>query len=62
MFPCSSGSSTWAPEWARLLECRRLLALVWLFLLVLDEAGQSPRNPPGTVERQADRLCALLDE
>ncbi|MFF2926332.1 phosphotransferase family protein [Streptomyces celluloflavus] len=48
-----------AAERARLGECRRLLALVWLFLLALDDA-EHPRNPPGTVERQADRLAELL--
>lgn len=48
-----------AAERARLGECRRLLALVWLFLLALDDA-EHPRNPPGIVERQADRLAELL--
>ncbi|WP_331746224.1 aminoglycoside phosphotransferase family protein (plasmid) [Streptomyces sp. NBC_00846] len=48
-----------ATERARLLACRRLLALVWLFLLSFD-APQRPRNPPGTAERQADRLSRLL--
>jgi hypothetical protein len=43
----------------RLLECRRLIALVWLFLLVLDSRGQR-RNPPGTPRRQARRLLDLL--
>lgn len=47
-------------ERARLPECRRLLALVWLFLLAFDDP-QHPRNPPGTAERQAARLSALLD-
>ncbi|WP_371525207.1 aminoglycoside phosphotransferase family protein [Streptomyces sp. NBC_01283] len=47
-----------AAEEARLWECRRLLALVWLFLLAFDH--EHVRNPPGTVERQADRLMALL--
>ncbi|MEU3528116.1 aminoglycoside phosphotransferase family protein [Streptomyces sp. NPDC038707] len=46
-------------ERARLLACRRLLALVWLFLLSFDDPRQ-PRNPPGTAERQADRLSRLL--
>ncbi|MET9018370.1 aminoglycoside phosphotransferase family protein [Actinopolymorpha sp. NPDC004070] len=46
-------------ESARLRECRRLLALVWLFLLSFDV--DNLRNPPGTVERQAERLMALLD-
>ncbi|MFJ3173460.1 phosphotransferase family protein [Streptomyces roseus] len=48
-----------ATERARLLECRRLLALVWLFLLSFDDP-QRPRNPPGTAERQAARLSRLL--
>ncbi|WUO26341.1 aminoglycoside phosphotransferase [Streptomyces sp. NBC_00287] len=47
-------------ESVRLTECRRLLALVWLFLLIFDEDQKNPRNPPGAVERQADRLFALL--
>jgi hypothetical protein len=48
-----------AAELTRLLECRRLLALVWLFLLSFDDP-QHPRNPPGTAERQAARLSWLL--
>lgn len=46
-------------ESARLAVCRRLLALVWLFLLAFDAAGPR-RNPPGTAECQAVRLLALL--
>ncbi len=46
-------------ESARLTLCRRLLALVWLFLLAFDDAG-ARRNPPGTAERQACRLLDLL--
>jgi hypothetical protein len=46
-------------ERARLLACRRLLALVWLFLLSFDDP-RHPRNPPGTAERQAARLSGLL--
>lgn len=46
-------------ESSRLHECRCLLALVWLLLLCRDEKGER-RNPPGTVERQADRLWELL--
>ncbi|GAA4984216.1 hypothetical protein GCM10025734_06870 [Kitasatospora paranensis] len=46
-------------ETARLTECRRLLALVWLFMLALD-APDRPRNPPGTAARQARRLLDLL--
>ncbi|MFE0380419.1 phosphotransferase family protein [Streptomyces inhibens] len=46
-------------ETARLRESRRLLALVWLFLLA-SEATEHPRNPPGTAERQADRVLELL--
>lgn len=45
-----------ASETARLEHCRRLLALVWLFLLNFDNT----RNPAGTAERQADRLMNLL--
>ncbi|MDT0445702.1 phosphotransferase family protein [Streptomyces johnsoniae] len=48
-----------AAERVRLTECRRLLALVWLFLLSFDDP-QHPRNRPGTAERQAARLSALL--
>lgn len=48
-----------AAESIRLDECRRLLALVWLFMLASDN-GTNPRNPPGTAERQADRLSHLL--
>ncbi|MEU5591989.1 phosphotransferase [Streptomyces sp. NPDC020298] len=47
-------------ETSRLRECRRLLALVWLFLLSFDDPDH-PRNPPGTADRQADRLLELLD-
>ncbi|MEE1791108.1 aminoglycoside phosphotransferase [Streptomyces sp. BE308] len=46
-------------ERARLSECRKLLALVWLFLLSFGDP-QPPRNPPGTTERQAARLHNLL--
>lgn len=45
-------------ESVRLHDCRRLLALVWLYLLSFD--ADNRRNPPGTVERQAGRLMALL--
>lgn len=45
-------------ESVRLGECRRLLALVWLFLLSFDEHNR--RNPPGTTELQARRLNELL--
>ena len=49
-----------AAEAARLADCRRLLALVWLFLLLFDARRDHPRNPPGTAERQAGRLLGLL--
>ncbi|MEU8832991.1 hypothetical protein [Streptomyces sp900116325] len=47
-----------ATESVRLADCRRLLALVWLFLLSFDK-GDKPRNPPGTAERQAGRNSEL---
>ncbi|MFI0900426.1 phosphotransferase family protein [Streptomyces sp. NPDC020983] len=46
-------------EAARLRACRRLLALVWLFLLAQDDPA-NPRNPPGTAVRQAVRVLELL--
>jgi thiamine kinase-like enzyme len=46
-------------EASRLRDCRRLLALVWLFLLSFDDPN-NPRNPPGTADRQAERLRKLL--
>ncbi|WP_020573903.1 aminoglycoside phosphotransferase family protein [Actinopolymorpha alba] len=46
-------------ERARLRDCRRLLALVWLFLLAREDPAH-PRNPPGTLVRQAHRLLDLL--
>jgi len=49
-----------AAEVSRLRDCRRLLALVWLFLLSFDDPD-NPRNPPGTADRQADRLLELLN-
>lgn len=48
-----------AAEEARLGDCRRLLALFWLFLLAFDH--ENVRNPAGTAQRQADRLRGLLD-
>ncbi|MGW1016696.1 phosphotransferase family protein [Streptomyces niveus] len=49
-----------AVERVRLQDCRRLLALVWLFLLSFDDP-ENPRNPPGTAERQAVRMIGLLN-
>lgn len=47
------------PERARLRELRRLAALFWLILLLPGgRAGQ--RNPPDTLQRQANRLLTLL--
>ncbi|MFD8691506.1 phosphotransferase family protein [Streptomyces sp. NPDC059651] len=48
-----------ATERRLLPDTRRLLALVWLFLLCFDDPDH-PRNPPGTAERQAARLSRLL--
>lgn len=47
------------PERARLLHFRRLAALFWLMLLRPDSRA-SGKNPPGTHNRQATRLLALL--
>jgi hypothetical protein len=47
-------------ELARLAECRRLLALLWLLSLSLV-GPDDDRNPPDTPLRQARRLRALLD-
>ncbi len=47
------------PELARLREPRRLAALFWLILL-RPGGPASGRNPPGTPQRQASRLLALL--
>jgi hypothetical protein len=44
---------------ARLSEFRRLAALFWL-LMLLPDGPASKRNPPGTLQRQASRLLALL--
>ncbi|WP_344832224.1 phosphotransferase family protein [Nonomuraea dietziae] len=44
-------------EAARVRECRRLQALMWLFLL----SGEGPRNPPGTFGRQVERVLRALD-
>jgi hypothetical protein len=46
-------------ETARLGDCRRLLSLVWLFLLRFDDPA-APRNPPGTARRQAARVLERL--
>ncbi|MFE1099717.1 aminoglycoside phosphotransferase family protein [Nocardiopsis alba] len=54
------GFSLTSAESERLVGCRRLLALGWLLLLCRDAEGVR-RNPPGTVDRQAERLAALLD-
>ncbi|MEU8364808.1 aminoglycoside phosphotransferase family protein [Nonomuraea sp. NPDC048882] len=44
-------------EERRLRECRRAHALTWFFLL----SHESPRNPPGTFERQVERVLAILE-
>ncbi|TMR93392.1 phosphotransferase family protein [Nonomuraea basaltis] len=43
-------------EKRRMRECRKVHALVWLFLL----SHESPRNPPGTFRRQVERALATL--
>jgi hypothetical protein len=54
-----SGFGLPATVLARLREYRRLMALFWLIML-LPGGPASRRNPPGTLDRQADRLLALL--
>ncbi|MCK2215161.1 aminoglycoside phosphotransferase family protein [Actinomadura sp. ATCC 31491] len=46
-------------EERRLRECRKAHTLVWLFLLSHDDPAD-PRNPPGTFDRQAERVLATL--
>lgn len=48
-----------AAERAAVLAFRRLAALFWLILL-RPSGPASPRNPPGTLERQAHRLLGLF--
>lgn len=48
------------PERTRLRDLRRLTALMWLLMLEADSHGARPRNPRGTVARQAGRLLGLL--
>jgi hypothetical protein len=49
-----------AAEERRFQNCRILHACYWL-LSVLGDDPRHPRNPPGTLERQAARLLALLN-
>jgi aminoglycoside phosphotransferase len=46
-------------EQAQVQDFRRLAALYWLFMLRAG-GSSSTHNPPGTLERQADRLLSLL--
>jgi len=46
-------------EQRRLIECRRLIALLWLLALAAEDP-EHPRNPPGTAARQAERVLSLL--
>jgi aminoglycoside phosphotransferase len=46
-------------EQTRVRDFRRLAALYWLIML-RPGGPSSTRNPPGTLERQADRLLRLL--
>ncbi|GAA3528569.1 hypothetical protein GCM10022419_004270 [Nonomuraea rosea] len=43
-------------EERRLRECRKAHVLVWFYLLSYEH----PRNPPGTFQRQAERVLARL--
>jgi aminoglycoside phosphotransferase (APT) family kinase protein len=46
-------------ERARLLRFRRLMAVFWLLMLLPGNPGHR-RNPPGSAERQAQRVLWLL--
>lgn len=48
-----------AGDRARLTEYRRLFAFFWLLMLLPGNPADR-RNPPGTCDRQAQRLLALL--
>ncbi|MFC4010739.1 phosphotransferase [Nonomuraea purpurea] len=43
-------------EERRMRECRKAQAFIWFFLL----SHEGPRNPPGTFERQTERVLAIL--
>lgn len=57
--PFLDGFGLAGAEAARLREYRRLSALYWLIKL-RPGSPSNRRNPPGTLDRQADRLLALL--
>lgn len=44
----------------RLVRARRVMATFWL-LMLLPGGRSSARNPPGSLERQAQRLLSLLE-
>lgn len=46
-------------ETLRFDQCRRLIALMWLLVYALREREHA-YNPPGTAERQAERLLTML--
>ena len=46
-------------ERRRLLTIRRLLAMMWLHMLMPGQPGEH-RNPPGTLRMQAERTLGLL--
>jgi hypothetical protein len=48
-------------EQTRVLDFRRLTALFWLIMLRPGNSSTT-RNPPGTLERHADRLLRLLTQ
>jgi aminoglycoside phosphotransferase len=47
-------------EQRRLITLRRLFAIMWLRILLPGQEGDL-RNPPGTLQMQADRTLALLN-
>ncbi|TMR90483.1 hypothetical protein [Nonomuraea basaltis] len=50
-----------AVEAARVRDFRRLLAFNW-FLMLGPDGPFAARNPPGALERQAERFLALLGD
>lgn len=54
-----AGCNLTAAETIRLAQCRRLFAVFWL-LMLLPGGPAHKRNPPETLQQQAEHLLALL--